>query len=88
MTQHIPLSSARRIVSHVLGKKVARSTIYRWSTAGVRGVRLETVTIAGQRYTTERAIDDFLNAFAGEPVTAAARGERETERILKERGMI
>ena len=36
------------------------STIWRWITVGTRGVKLESVLIGGQRYTTDAAIQRFI----------------------------
>lgn len=42
------------------GKKVHYSTVYRWSTNGVRGRVLETSLVGGIRYTTLEAVQRFL----------------------------
>ena len=44
------------------GKKPHRSTIFRWITCGVRGVRLEAVSLPGGRATSREAIARFLKA--------------------------
>lgn len=46
------------------------ATLWRWRTAGVRGVTLETVTVGGRRYTSREALARFVAA-----TTAAADGE-------------
>lgn len=38
------------------------STLHRWATRGVRGVRLETVAVGHVRYTSVGAVQRFLNA--------------------------
>jgi len=43
------------------GRRLHISTIYRWTTAGVRGVRLETVQVGGTRCTSEDALQRFFN---------------------------
>jgi hypothetical protein len=45
--------------SRSTGQPVHVSTVYRWCTAGVRGVRLERVTIGGSTYTSVEAIQRF-----------------------------
>ncbi|MEI8374425.1 MAG: DUF1580 domain-containing protein [Planctomycetota bacterium] len=45
------------------------STLWRWYKRGVRGVRLETIVIAGRRYTSLAALEDFAAAS-----TSAANG--------------
>ena len=55
------------------GKKIAISTIYRWVTHGLRGVKLETAYVGGIRYTSKQAFDRFVqaitNARASDPST-------------------
>ena len=45
------------------------ATLWRWRTAGCRGVRLETVLIGGRRMTSREALARFFAA-----ITAAADG--------------
>lgn len=49
------------------GKRPHITTIYRWMQRGVRGVRLETFTVGMRRYTSQEAIDRFV-----QQTTAAA----------------
>jgi hypothetical protein len=73
------------------GRKIHRSTIYRWVMAGVKGVKLETITIGGYRYTSTQAIGRFIAALSGRPApdgveavqTPAAR-RRELAAVDKE----
>jgi hypothetical protein len=44
------------------GRKTHTSTLFRWSTTGVRGVRLETIQVGGCRCTTQRALQEFCEA--------------------------
>ncbi len=37
-------------------------TAFRWSTRGVRGVRLQTMLVGGRRMTRRRWVDEFLAA--------------------------
>jgi hypothetical protein len=46
------------------------STLWRWYTHGVRGVRLETLVVAGRRFCSREAIERFVTA-----TTAAANGD-------------
>jgi hypothetical protein len=45
------------------------ATLWRWRTAGCRGVKLETVLVGGKRYTSQEALQRFVDA-----TTAAADG--------------
>ena len=59
---HVPRNSRT-------GKKINQATIWRWLQRGCRGVKLETVLIGGQRYTSLEALQRFAEA-----TTAAADG--------------
>ena len=72
----LPLNPAKFVPIHDVpamlpvrpnGKRVHISAVYRWASKGVRGVRLQTVRIAGALYTTREAVEDFINAAATPP---------------------
>ncbi|MBL8841268.1 MAG: DUF1580 domain-containing protein [Planctomycetes bacterium] len=42
------------------GRKVATSTLYRWITRGVRGVRLESMAAGGGLVTSREALERFF----------------------------
>jgi len=44
------------------------ATVWRWASAGVRGVTLETAHIGGRRVTSQEAVSRFLARLAGEPM--------------------
>ena len=46
------------------------STVWRWVARGVRGVKLATTICGARRYTTRRALEEFMRA-----TTAAADGQ-------------
>jgi hypothetical protein len=56
------------------------ATLWRWRTAGVRGVRLETIMLGGRRMTSREALQRFH-----EGVTAAADGEPLPSRSNRQR---
>jgi len=56
------LRPVNQIVHERLGKRVAASTLYRWRSAGVRGVRLECVFVGGVCCTTMAAFAAFVRA--------------------------
>ncbi len=62
----VPLEHATKL----LPGSVHKSTLFRWQSRGVRGVRLATVRIGGRRYVSR----DALERFAIES-TAAASGD-------------
>jgi hypothetical protein len=41
------------------------STLFRWATRGVRGVKLETCLLGGRRYTSRQALQRFSSAATG-----------------------
>jgi Protein of unknown function (DUF1580) len=38
------------------------STVWRWATRGFRGIVLETITVAGKRFTSKEALCRFFEA--------------------------
>ena len=56
------------------------STVWRWINSGVRGARLETITVGARRYTTQEAISRFIQA-----TTAATNGEPQARRTPRQR---
>jgi hypothetical protein len=46
------------------------SQIYRWSQAGLRGIKLDWIQVGGRRFTSREALDRFFAALTG-----AAGGE-------------
>src|SRR4051795_534998 len=71
------------------GRKTHISTLYRWTTSGCRGVRLETIQVGATRCTSREALQRFFErlssgAPSGPPAVAPARSAvrraRESER--------
>ena len=48
----VPLSELPSHVPPRNGRKISIATCYRWSIAGVQGIRLETAQVGGQRVTS------------------------------------
>lgn len=69
------------------GKKLNRKVGYRWSTAGVRGIRLETLSTPSGRITTRPAVRRFFAALSGEAPTRTTRtpARRNREHAAAER---
>lgn len=53
------LKSPAEATRHAPGRPHV-STIWRWMTRGVRGIRLESLVCAGRRYTSLEAIERFI----------------------------
>ncbi|QDV34107.1 DUF1580 domain-containing protein [Tautonia plasticadhaerens] len=70
----IPLGQVSALIpSSRPGKRTHISTIWRWATKGVKGARLETVTIGGSRYTSREAVQRFVERLSGSPGDQAGR---------------
>jgi len=58
----IPLRDApRHLPSRANGKRLHVSAVYRWAKHGVKGIRLETVSIGGTTYTSAEALQRFAD---------------------------
>lgn len=57
------------------GKKPHISCLYRWSTAGCRGVVLETIQVGGTRCTSEEALARFLRRLTDPAQHGAAQDD-------------
>lgn len=66
------LMREKRISLSALSRReqVSIPTSWRWATRGCRGVKLETITIGGRRFTTEEAFERFAAA-----CTAVSQGQ-------------
>ena len=58
----ISLNEAVDHISKISGRKRNRHVVLRWINKGVGGTRLETIRIGRQIYTSEEAINRFVNA--------------------------
>lgn len=68
-----PLSEAvHDVPSRRQGKKAHPSTLYRWATSGLRGIRLETLKVGGTLCTSQGALQRFFEALSGECSADAA----------------
>jgi Protein of unknown function (DUF1580) len=64
------------------GRQTNVSTLYRWTTAGCRGVKLEYVQVGATRCTTREALARFF-----ERLTEASTGEPSPRRDLEAIGI-
>lgn len=67
--------------SRVPPKGVNPSTLWRWGTKGVRGIKLDMVMIGGIWHTSDEAVQRFVAAITA----AAANGEQAPVRTNKQR---
>jgi hypothetical protein len=61
------VKAAAWIAERTGGRRPNISTLHRWATRGVRGVRLETVAVGHVRYTSIEAVRRFLSAKPTDP---------------------
>jgi hypothetical protein len=69
------LSAAAPIVEKITGEMPAKSSLYRWSRVGIRGIRLKCVYALGAQRTCEDWVREFFAAVA----VAAELGEVPTQ---------
>ena len=72
--------AARILPRRKAGKKTHLCTLYRWSTDGCRGVKLETVQIGATRCTSREALQRFF-----ERLTAKRDGRQPVYRTANQR---
>ncbi len=60
----ITLAEAARRLPKIDGRKIAVSTIFRWCTKGLRGVRLQYVRVGRKICTTHKALLQFFSELA------------------------
>ena len=71
------------------GRPLHPSTMYRWISRGIRGIRLEATRFGGTFYTSREAMQRFADrltagSLATTPPTEATQGSKEIERIERE----
>lgn len=90
----VTLAEAARVLPRLRGRKrVHVSTLYRWISRGVRGVRLEAVHVGGTLVTSREALQRFADRLTSPTVSSryprstAAAAEERTERELDRHGL-
>ncbi len=72
----VPFSDAPKVIPG----RPHKSQVYRWATAGLRGVKLEWVRCGGRRYTSREALGRFYGALTradgGEGALCTTAGRR------------
>ena len=76
------------------GRKVHVSTIWRWSSRGIRGIKLATVRVGGMIFTSREALRNFFDQLNNsetleldKPVRRRRRATRVKQR-LKDKGLL
>jgi len=93
----IPLVQAVRLIPRRrAGRKCNVATMYRWTTLGCRGIKLEFTQVGGCQCTSREALQRFFERLtaqsAGEPIPeplprARAADVRRAERVLDAAGI-
>lgn len=75
------------------GNRVAKSTVYRWTTTGLRGVTLNYTQVGGVRYVTRADLDEFFLKLKGPKALRLLEDQRREsnrkvgERLAEEAGL-
>jgi hypothetical protein len=97
--QLVELSKVPANLQKRTGKRLNLSTIYRWINRGIADIRLETILVGGQRFTTAEALNRFFTqstlAKQGRLSTATSEGikrakfvrDRQLEKEAQELGI-
>jgi Protein of unknown function (DUF1580) len=85
--REVPRVLARYGLRRGNGKRLHISTVYRWSTRGIRGQRLATVKVGGTRCTSTDDVIRFIRAInetQSHVPTIRPRRTRETRRVSRQ----
>ena len=76
----ISLARAAEHVGKISGKKPNRRALLRWALKGKKGIRLPTIDISGELYTSEEALNWYLNEIRKPPARTNAVSNRDVTR--------
>ena len=85
----ISLAEAAKYIPRGKRKRLHASTVYRWTTNGVRGVVLESIQCGGTRYTSLEALDRFFKRLSqpASPQPIVGPSLRQAEQELEAAGI-
>jgi hypothetical protein len=72
--QAITLAEAAGWFERRFGRRPNVATVWRWSTKGVKGVRLATISLGRYRYTTPHALESFIAETSNAGVSSVTGG--------------
>ena len=58
----LTLRQAAQLIPSRSGRPIDVSSIWRWTLRGIKGKRLESVSLGGQKYTSRQALARFVSA--------------------------
>ncbi len=73
----------KRLPRRRQGKRPHVSTIYRWATAGVAGVKLETIRVGGTLCTSFEALQRFFERLSGTDAVQTVPTRRRQQEIAR-----
>ncbi len=79
--------AARRLPPMRNGRPVSPATLWRWSSHGVRGIKLEVVKIGGTACTSLEALRRFFDRLSGEeavPIVPSPTSARRADKAAEE----
>ena len=85
--------AAKQLPRRRAGKRPHVATLYRWASAGVRGIKLETIQVGGTLCTSLEALQRFCDRLSGNdsaeapPARVRKREIERAERELEEAGI-
>lgn len=79
------LAAAAKAFGRIRGRVPHVSTVWRWCTKGVRGVRLQSYVVGGTRVITAEAIDRFLAQTASTANSWCEHVTVDQDRALQDR---
>lgn len=71
--QLVPFNKLVRMIPKRNNNSVHVSTVHRWRSIGIKGIKLEAKKIGGIYYTTESALNDFLNNINKKQISLVVR---------------
>jgi hypothetical protein len=82
--QVVSLSEATKIVPPRNGKRVAFTTLLRWTQRGIRGVKLESLRVGGTLCTSKEALQRFFAALSEQPQQATPSRQKRVDKAVAE----
>lgn len=77
----VEISKMPTRLEKLIGKRLNISTIYRWMNKGIAGIRLETVLVGGQRYTSLAWVQRFVELSTAEKNRRLAMAKQSDQSV-------
>jgi hypothetical protein len=81
----LTLTEAAKSLPRLNGKRISTTTLWRWATSGMRGVKLETRRIGRRVVTSMEALERFTAALADLPPDTRPRFPKRREQAPRKR---